>query len=392
MKPAAKRQKCVQMQLAPDQEAALALLETHRHLAVFGKPGTGKTALRNAFAKQHRCVVLGPTGTSVENTENAYTIARFMGATEKTAGDPGALARNMRLPFNIRDHVLLIDEVGMVAAFDFVALDAGLKRALRSKEPFGGLRVVLIGDLFQLRPPTQTAITYFFETAAYADLVQNGLVVHNLTTQHRQKAGVNGNTRFLPFLDEARLCSLGVESEELLGYLNTKYYDESALHLYARRADAARHNARMLRERPGQLRRVCGFECKVGARVVLTRNCYKKSQLAYTNGTFGYVDAVGHDYVDVSMTTVNKTHRIQARKGVLPVSLAWATTIHKVQGKTLHNVVVHGDNMFEAGQAYVAVSRASSLTALATRNLHADDFKMPFLPKVVQYARKNKIT
>lgn len=375
-------------QLSPDQEDAFRVFRQSKHLAVFGRPGTGKTALRDAFASRYPCVLLGPTGTSVQNVDDAYTIARFLGATVKTAGDPGALARNMKLPFDVRGRTLVIDEVGMVSAFDFVALDAGLKRTLRCNEPFGGLRVVLIGDLYQLRPPTQSTVTFFFETAAYEGLVQAGIKVHNLTTQHRQTGP--GNEALLPFLDEARVCQLKTASQELLlSHLNKKSYSSNALHLFARNADAHRYNDQKLKELKGTERTVCGFKCKRGAQVILTKNVYRNRSLLYTNGTFGVIEKIHSQ--SVSVCIAGKIHEVKAVGKALPVALAWATTIHKVQGKTLENVVVHGDGIFEAGQAYVGVSRARSLSGLSTRNLHPDDFELPYSTKLRAYARKSGV-
>lgn len=382
------------MNLAPDQVAALKLFTSHRHLAVFGEPGTGKTELRNAFAKHHNCIVLGPTGTSVKGVKNAYTIARFLGATTKTSGDPGALAKNFKPPCNLTNKVLVIDEIGMVSAFDFVALDAGLRRSLKCVLPFGGCRVILLGDLFQLRPPTQAAVKYFFQTSAYNDLKKDGLHVHSLTTQHRQRAGVNGNTDFIPFLKEARQCALGVDSRTLLlDYMNNKFYSDDALHIYSLKKDADKHNRRCMKSHGLRLQAICGFEFTIGARVVLTRNIYKKRVLLYTNGTLGYIVEASAAKKQVTVKIQGESVEITPFKdGVLPLALAWATTIHKVQGKTLNSVVVHGDGMFEAGQAYVAVSRARSLRSLATRNLHPDDFAIPFPPELVQYARENNLT
>ena len=375
-------------ELSADQREAFRIFSESKHLAVFGKPGTGKTALRDAFAARYPCVLLGPTGTSVQNVFGAYTIARFLGATVATAGDPGALARNMRLPFDVRDRVLVIDEIAMVSAFDFVALDAGLKRTLRSDAPFGGLRVVLLGDLYQLRPPTQSAVTFFFETAAYSGLERAGLQIHNLTTQHRQTGPENA--AFLPFLDEARACKLGTASHDLLlNRLNKKAFAADALHLFARNADASRHNAHMLKAMDGTERTVCGFKCKRGAKVVLTRNVYKNRKLLYTNGTFGVIENVKAQSVTVRIA--HEIHEVKPFANALPIALAWATTIHKVQGKTLRNVVVHGDNIFEAGQAYVGVSRASSLAGLSTRNLHPDDFELPYSAKLRTFAADNGV-
>ena len=80
-------------ELSADQREAFRIFSESKHLAVFGKPGTGKTALRDAFAARYPCVLLGPTGTSVQNVFGAYTIARFLGATVATAAPASPQAR-----------------------------------------------------------------------------------------------------------------------------------------------------------------------------------------------------------------------------------------------------------------------------------------------------------
>lgn len=367
------------MKLSSDQIRCLSALEKCNHLAVFGKAGTGKTALRQAIAAKYRCVILGPTGASVAGVPGASTVARFMGATRSTLGDPGALARNMKVSPAVQGSILLIDEISMVSAFDFVALNAGLQRCLRKSAPFGGLRVVLLGDLFQLRPPdVSNTGRLFFETAAYLDLVKDGLRVCELSTQHRQQNDV----ALQRFLDDARRCSLGAEANALLmGRLNKAKQDSNAVHLFARAKDAAAHNERKLQESVQRIQTFVGFRHTLGAPVFVTENCYKHGRLVYANGAQGTIEASSKAGLSVRIN--GKLHHVAASKGKVPLALGWATTIHKAQGQTLPAVVVHGGNMFEAGQAYVGVSRATSLEGLATRNLHADDFSQAF-PKALR--------
>jgi len=372
------------MRLNAGQQSALTAVTGTASVALFGPAGTGKTAVRDAVATQSRAILLGPTGASVAGKPGAMTIAKFMGATPATVGDPSRLSREMRGTEAMAGAVLVIDEISMVAGDVFAALSAALCRLLGSSRPFGGMQVLLLGDIFQLRPPV--AGPYFFETAAFAQLVQGGLVVLGLTQQMRQTKSDARAAEFGRFLACARASRLDAAATGLLAEMHLRATPPNALHLFARRQPAEAHNQRMLKAWPGKVSTLAGVALKLHAPVFATRNRYgSNKRLLYANGDSGLVVAIAGQVVVVAIR--GERHAVGVgRDGSLPLALGWATTVHKAQGRTVGAVVIHGENMFDAGQAYVAASRVRSFAGLAARGLEAGAFELPFPQAVRDFA------
>lgn len=371
------------MALNAKQNEVLASCRAGSSVAVFGEAGTGKTFLRDKVAALGPSIILGPTGASVANKPGAMTIARFMGATPKTVGDPTALALSMRPPPGLAMMRIIVDEISMVPADMFAALNAALQRTLRSRKPFGGLQVALFGDLFQLRPPT--AAGFFFECTAFEEL-SGDLKVVSLTEQMRQHTTAGRAAEFAAFLKGARNGRLGVAAEALLHELNSKPVPPKALHLYAKCAPAAAHNTRALAAHPGEVVVIGTSKFKLHAPVVVTRNKYEHGVLVYANGDSGIV--VGFATNAVAVIIAGARHFVRVINGRVPLQLGFATTVHKAQGRTCASVVVHGDGIFDAGQAYVAVSRVRALKDLVLRDVHPDDFEIAFPKVLVAFAAR----
>lgn len=360
------------MQLSGDQAAVLEEAGKGGHLLVLGPAGTGKTALRNRIADQTGALVLGPTGASVAGRSGAFTIARFMAMSKKECAVRAG-------------GTLIIDEISMVGAHLFVALSVALQRALSCRRPFGGMRVVLIGDLMQLRPPAGPLM--FFQTATYRDLVAAGLLVRQLATQHRQRGVGDSGCALATFVADARRGKLSAASVALLAGRLSEQQPAGAVHLYACTKAVAKHNARALGRHPGRECKVGSVALKQGAPVVITRNRYVRGKLVLANGDAGVVHACSARAVVIRVGPA--LHTLRPVNGVLDVALAWAMTVHKAQGRTCDAVVVHGEGMFEAGQAYVAVSRARTLEGLAVRSLHPDDFAIAQPPALCKFAEEH---
>lgn len=281
----------------------------------------------------------------------------------------------------------------MVSMGDFVGLDRGLRTLLGVRDKaFGGLRVVLIGDVYQLKPPDGDG--YFFETATFDDLKDGGLVVLSLLTQHRQVGGTGGDEddwMLRRLLVDARAGRFGTLGANLLAYVGARPTAPwSAVRIVARRADAARHNAVGLARLTGpQYECGNGTVLRVGARVVFTQNYYSPGAdgaLLAPNGAVGDVVGLPSPRTSPAIVLVavdgggvlGVTPRSLRGKLSHPLGLAWALTIHKTQGQTFPGgVVVDGTCIGEAGQAYVAISRVRRLECLWVTNLLATDFEIP---------------
>jgi len=246
---------------------------------------------------------------------------------------------------------------GQVTATDFIALDLAMQRHMKSAKVFGGLRVILIGDLCQL-PPANGGRS-FIKTDSFERLVSQ-MDVFNLSTQFRQSAADEDAEVFSKFMLDCRQGKLSPESEGLLLYFfNNRSPDDKVLRLCATREYAEKWNAKMLKKLDGEL--MGPLELKIGAPVMFTRNIYGKDKslmtkynagdLLVSNGSRGtLVGCTDSEYVvDVQNLPFAGHISLKATKRC-PLRLAWACTIHRAQGQTLDKVVVVGDGIFEAGQ------------------------------------------
>lgn len=331
------------MGLNTDQRRALLQLKTGRSFAVFGAAGTGKSIVRDRIAAMVPSVVIGPTGMSMAGT-GGMTVARFLGSKRRTSKSPGLLARSMRRVPSTPGFTVIIDEAPMVATVEIVALDRGLKLARKSSLPFGGVRIVILGDFCQLAAPAAT--TPLFLTEAYKALKPDTVV---LKQQMRQ----TDDPIFAALLADCRRGRLSTASANVLLYtLNAKTPPDTVLRLYATREEAARWNNRMLQRLPRP--EIGGL--RVGAKIVVTRNIYTGSALTLVNGDVGEL---------IALTARAATVRIRDRARTLPMpaplALAYALTVHKSQGQTYDAITLVGTRMFAAGQVYTALSRARSM-------------------------------
>jgi ATP-dependent DNA helicase PIF1 len=381
--------------LSDDQEEAVCAVRECEYVAIFGAAGTGKSLVRDVISARTRSIVLGPTGMSIASVRNGKTISRFLGGT----GSASQLAERFGASGEAcRGSTIVIDEVSMVSTDDFVGLDNGLRIALGERDrPFGGLRVVLIGDVYQLEPPDGGG--YFFETATFGEMKERGLRVVQLVTQHRQMTGDGSSEDDMmlgKILADARRGQFGTFGANLLAYVGMRNAPSCVMRIVSRRADAAVHNNRRLGMIEGRTF-VCGngTSIKVGARVVFTQNYYggrlrRDGPLLAANGVVGVVVGLpspgglggpgGESRVLVEVCgrgIVAVEERRLRGKESHPLGLAWALTIHKTQGQTFsEGIVVDGTHVSEAGQAYVAISRVRRLEDLWVTNLLPEDFEI----------------
>ncbi|MEM6397361.1 MAG: PIF1 family DEAD/DEAH box helicase [Bacteroidota bacterium] len=386
-------------------------MEEGSDLFITGRAGTGKSTLLRLFRQttSKRVVVLAPTGVAALNVKG-QTIHSFFGFPPRLiqAKDVRINRRYQRLYEKI--DTLIIDEVSMVRADLLDAIDKSLRMHRGIPRPFGGVQLVLFGDLFQLPPvvSSQAEKQYFKECypsayffAAHA-LDELDLEMIELEQVYRQT-----NRRFLRLLESIRLASA---DQDDLAELNQRYlpdFDPSGLSyltLAARNATVRAINQRELAANPNPaqiyLAEVKGnfpdrlypapavLNLKDGAQVMAIRNDPERK---YVNGSIGLVTAcekeeakvvfgTGEDMREVTIgleeweilrynvkeddPTQISTETVGTFKQ-LPLKLAWAVTIHKAQGKTFDRVIIDlGRGAFEHGQTYVALSRCRTLEGI----------------------------
>ena len=320
------------------------------------------------------------------------TIARFLESTPSISGDAYELAHRMSCPSRLSAKSILIDEIAMVSSTDFIALDLALKRHMHSSKPFGGLRVIMIGDIFQL-PPSNGGRS-FLETSSFEDLLPS-VTIFNLSTQFRQLSADEDAEVFALFARECRSGKLSAESEGmLLYYFNNRMPNDSILRLCATKAAAQKWNDKMMGRTSGEP--MGALNLKLGVPVIVTKNIYRKdrSLVRSTSTTNGIVAANGARGEITSCSESEYTVQFKTGESITllaiascPLQLAWACTIHRAQGQTYDEVVVLGEDIFEAGQAYVAISRVRTLAGLFTHRLMPFHFEIKQQEAIAKFIR-----
>jgi len=427
----------------PNPELGLArafVEETDCTVFLTGKAGTGKTTFLHRLKEQthKRLVVTAPTGVAAINA-GGVTLHSFF---QLPFGPlvPGAALRNDRHRVG-RDKrnlmqsldLLVIDEISMVRADLLDGVDAVLRRYRRSEQPFGGVQVLMIGDLHQLPPVVKDTewqvlrphygSPYFFSSLALQRL---DLVAIELRRIYRQS-----DRRFIDLLGKVRDNRLDAAG---LAALNARYRPDYApeegvitLCTHNRHADAI--NSARLAALSGDVRRfeagiegsfpeyayptAAGLELKTGAQVMFVRNDASPEK-RFFNGKIGTVAGMGRhsvrvvcpgetepievgpvrweniDYA-VDAETAEITPTVVGSFEQVPLKPAWAITIHKSQGLTFDRVVIDAQAAFAHGQVYVGLSRCRSFeglvlsSPLAARTVAADPAVHDFVSRTASH-------
>ena len=379
------------------------------HLFVTGRAGTGKSTLLRALRDMITVpnVVVAPTGLAAV-TAGGQTIHSFFGFPPKLI-QSSDIRRSRNGQVMRRLEILIIDEVSMVRSDLMNAIDLSLRiNRGRPREPFGGVRLLLFGDLHQLPPVVQRGEEaehlessyggpFFFSIGALQEGA--GTMLLELEEVFRQR-----DSTLLDVLNRVRD---GVADETDLEALNARVSPVRTLSegdpyviLTPTNAAAQRINSAFLQALPGTSTTfealVTGefndsahptetvLALKAGAKVIMLRN---DADGRWVNGTIAriarldakkvWVDIGGREHEVEAAAWENRRYAFDktAEKIVetvagtfkqLPLRLAWALTIHKSQGLTLDKVYIDlGRGTFAHGQAYVALSRCRTLAGLA---------------------------
>ena len=396
--------------LTDEFKDALALLEAdfviRPVIFITGRAGTGKTTLLRYFTEHSAqdAVVLAPTGIAALNVRG-QTIHSFFRLQPTNLLDLDALRP---LPRRVVDHfeTIIIDEASMLRADLFDAMDHILRISTHSDLPFGGKKIILFGDLFQLPPVEENrdsglqeffneryASPYFFEAHVLREIP---LETFELKRIFRQQQDVP----FVRLLNDIR--NGHITQPELDERLNTRITAtppeqiENSIILAPTNENVAWRNRRYLAGLPDKefvypakvhqmFTRTLPAEeelhLKKGAKIMMLVNDTKNK--FWVNGDIGTVYDLGDDFVQVALN--GNVYKIEPyiweqiryefnpltqklEKKVIgtfmqyPLKLAWAITIHKSQGLTFDNIFLDiGRGAFATGQTYVALSRCRSL-------------------------------
>lgn len=398
-----------------DKQHALNLVNDGENLFITGKAGTGKTWLldiiRERFTGKKVIAVLAPTGIAAENAKG-FTMHSFLRLPIKPylpehKTNPGLYQLDGSVESIIkRLDVLIIDEISMVRCDMLDATDMILRHYRKNRKPFGGVQLIMMGDLYQLCPVVKSEewdtlkkyyqSPYFFSCYALKKLKYK---VVELTKIYRQN-----ECKFINMLNNIRTADVGLNDISILdSHIEPNYVpkvkddvvtlmthkwmtDEWNDTMFAKLKTKVwyyegKYSKGWYGERPPVKK---DLFLKVGSRVMFIRNDNDGGQ--YKNGTMGRVTKLGYDHIEVLKDdgkTVNvekaiwyqydyfvdeKTKTIyteeRARYTQFPLKLAWAVSIHKSQGLTFNEVVIDASKSFTFGQVYVALSRCRTLEGI----------------------------
>jgi hypothetical protein len=399
---------------------------TNRNIFLTGKAGTGKTTFLRELKKTSpkRMIVLTPTGVAAINA-GGVTIHSFFQLplhpyipSIYLSGTPGSTSEQKEMSgykmsrekINIIRSLdlLVIDEISMVRADILDAIDASLRRYKNHYLPFGGVQLLMIGDLQQLAPVVKDEdsmilkqyykIFYFFGSRA---LNSTDYVTIELSHIYRQTDQV-----FINLLNKVRDSRI---DNEVLIELNKRYIPDFDTDAHGGYITLTTHNFQSQAINDSKLQRLPGkihsFKASVkddfpemaypnveelllkkGAQVMFVKNDISKDKL-YFNGKIGKVESFEDEVILVKCPEDDFTIRVEPvewqnvkytldeetkdiSESVIgtftqyPLRLAWAITIHKSQGLTFDRVVIDASSAFAHGQVYVALSRCRTLEGL----------------------------
>lgn len=391
---------------------------TDRNIFLTGKAGTGKTTFlhRLKTGSLKRMAVVAPTGVAAINA-GGVTIHSFFQLPfgpilpESANTQSNSFSKKFsKKKINIIKSLdlLVIDEVSMVRADLLDGIDQVLRRFRDRSKPFGGVQLLLIGDLQQLSPVIKNdewqLLKQYYNTGfffgSYSFQNSNALTIE-LKHIYRQES-----EDFIKILNEIRNNSLTHESSEIL---NKRYIPDFSTQDSAGYITLTTHNNRADRINAAELKKLkeksfiyeaeveekfpdyaypthLELKLKVGAQVMFVKND-SSPEKRYFNGKIGTVVDLDEDEVlvrcpgdefdivtspeiwkNIQYSINPETKEIMEDEigsfTQIPLRLAWAITIHKSQGLTFEKVIIDAQEAFAHGQTYVALSRCKTLEGI----------------------------
>lgn len=401
---------------------------TSHNVFLTGKAGTGKTTFLKSLKQlsPKRMVVVAPTGVAAINA-GGVTIHSFFQLNfgpqvpddhlysgtdgSKSSGFWGKRFSKNKINLIRSLDLLVIDEISMVRADILDAVDRVLRRFRNRYKPFGGVQLLMIGDLQQLAPVAKEEewrviekyydTVFFFSSKALQKTSLTGIELKHI---YRQR-----DLEFIHLLEKVRTNKLDSAGLQLLnqrykpgyvppeedGYIILTTHNNQAIAINRQRLDKLKAPSKRFKcyvegEFPeANYPADDTLELKVGAQVMFIRND-AASEGRYYNGKIGKVTAIDDEVIEVICPGENETitveqntwenikynlnkdtaeieEKVVGTYTQFPLKLAWAITIHKSQGLTFEKAVIDAHLAFTHGQVYVALSRCKTLEGIILR-------------------------
>lgn len=391
---------------------------TNKNVFLTGKAGTGKTTFLHNLKKLSlkRMIVVAPTGVAAINA-GGVTIHSFFQLpfgpfipSENDGKENRQVQKFNKEKINIIKSMdlLVIDEISMVRADVLDAIDHVLRRFKNRVKPFGGIQLLMIGDIQQLAPVIKEdewvilkewyESVYFFSSRA---LMMTQYISIELKHIYRQR-----DIAFINLLNKVRDNNI---DRDLLNELNKRYNPELAYNTPEGYIILTTHNSQAKSINERKLAQIKAKEhcftastqgdfpeysyptdnklmLKEGAQIMFVKNDLSRDKLFY-NGKIGVVKKINKESIivecegDEDSITVQQTEWQNFKYSInedteeiqeevvgtfiqYPLKLAWAITIHKSQGLTFEKAIIDASSAFAHGQVYVALSRCKSIEGM----------------------------
>jgi ATP-dependent DNA helicase PIF1 len=407
------------MELTPCQSRAIELLQTRENVFITGEAGTGKSFLIHKYLLRYapHATLLASTGAAAvliggRTFHSYFALGILEGGKERSVQ---RAIKNGKLIKRLREcSEIVIDEISMLTGLVLETAEEIARIARQSAEPWGGIRIVAVGDFAQLPPVHQQfekrdwAFTNpIWQYSKFKDLC--------LLTPVRF---IDKN--FYTALNTIRLGKINSNTFEML---NSRVHEKSPkdiTHLYPWRKMVQKFNDDRLAEiknptetiksiYSGQAKAIEllkkqapipeSLEIKLDAYVMLQQNDPRNR---WVNGSTGWIRDISNEKLTIELVNgkiikvmkaafsiVDADGHLLAEVVNFPIQLAYATTIHKSQGQTFDRAVIYLKGLWEPGQAYVALSRLRSLEGLYLADWSPQSFKVD--PQVSQFYKKFQV-
>jgi ATP-dependent DNA helicase PIF1 len=371
--------------LNADQQSALRILRGVDNVFLTGAAGCGKSFLLRAYLKAAPIPILASTGAAAilvggRTFHSFFGLGVMEGGVEKTVeravGNKRVRKRLKKTPS------VIIDEISMISGPTLRAAERIARGARKSDAPWGGMRIIAVGDFAQLPPvnPFSQIKEWAFLDSVWLESQFSSIVLKKIMR--------TSDPEFLSVLNQVRLGKVDSKVAEFLDQRMKTPPAGQPTRLFPHRASVDSHNLEKLQEidKPAQMFKTAytGNEVDVenfkkhspipeilhlkeGALVMLRQN---DPDGRWVNGSRGRIEKIKDTHLkmklddgckveveraDFTLLNADGSPVVSARN--FPVSLAWAMTIHKAQGATVDSMLVDLSKVWEPGQAYVALSR-----------------------------------